>query len=94
MQVLKSDSSSLAEDVRKEMRSLHGQLTKCKGRGERNQVQREIRRLAKEEKQRQRGAVEEVIKGAKVVLCTLTGVIPKQLKVGKQVVLPLFCDSN
>jgi hypothetical protein len=46
--VLKSDSSSLANDCRKEIRALTQQLSKLEGwkRGERRQIQFELRRCA------------------------------------------------
>jgi hypothetical protein len=44
-----------------------------KDREERREVRAELRRLGKEERQRQEKAVAEVLKGAQIVCTTLTG---------------------
>jgi superfamily I DNA and/or RNA helicase len=46
---------------------------------ERKETRRELRRLAKEERQRQQLAVKEVLSSARVVCTTLTGVGSRQL---------------
>ena len=81
-QVLKSDNSALAKDCEKESAALRRRLTKLgpRDRAERNETRRELRRLAKEEKTRQRKAVDEVIKGANVVCCTLAGALSSALR--------------
>ena len=68
--VMKSDSRGLADDVRKEMKDLTRGLMKAKTKGERRDMQRELRKLGKECKQRERTAVDEVMASAEVVACT------------------------
>jgi ATP-dependent RNA/DNA helicase IGHMBP2 len=68
--------SALARDCEKECRALRLRLLKlqdCKreDRPERAEARRELRRLGKEEKGRQRKAVDEVIQGSNVVCSTL-----------------------
>ncbi|GJP51811.1 hypothetical protein CLOM_g10946 [Closterium sp. NIES-68] len=78
--VQQSDSSALAKDVRKEMQQLSGKLLKTKMRRERGDIQRELRRLGKEERQRQQRAVEDVLKDSNVILTTLTGCMSRNLE--------------
>ncbi|GAB4814237.1 hypothetical protein N2152v2_001283 [Parachlorella kessleri] len=80
--VLQSDNSALARDCRKEMKALNSWLLKLGGRkdrDERREVRAELRRLGKEERQRQEKAVAEVLQGAQVICTTLTGVGVKLL---------------
>lgn len=82
-QVLKSDNSALARDCEKECRELRRKLLKLdprKDRAERNDARRELRRLAKEEKARQRKAVDEVIGGSNVICATLSGALSNSLR--------------
>ena len=82
-QVLKSDNSALARDCEKECRELRRVLLKLdprKDRTARNDARRELRRLAKEEKARQRKAVDEVIGGSNVVCATLSGTLSNSLR--------------
>ena len=82
-QVLKSDNSALARDCEKECRELRRKLLKLdhrKDRAERNDARRELRRIAKEEKQRQRKAVDEVINGSNVICATLSGALSNSLR--------------
>uniref|UniRef100_A0A383VHI7 DNA helicase n=1 Tax=Tetradesmus obliquus TaxID=3088 RepID=A0A383VHI7_TETOB len=88
-QVLRSDNSSLARDCRRDMQQLNRrvmqgavlQLLKLEPwkRAERRQVRAELRQLAKEERQRQQKALQEVLDGAQVMCCTLTGALHPQL---------------
>ncbi|EFJ52473.1 hypothetical protein VOLCADRAFT_79084 [Volvox carteri f. nagariensis] len=80
--VLRSDNSSLARDCRAEMKDINQRLLKLgpRDRAERRALRSDLRRLAKEERLRQEAAVVEVIKGARVVCCTLTGVSHRQLE--------------
>ncbi|KAF6264977.1 P-loop containing nucleoside triphosphate hydrolase protein [Scenedesmus sp. NREL 46B-D3] len=85
-QVLRSDNSSLARDCRRDMQQLnrHGGerlLVKLESwkRAERRQVRAELRQLAKEERQRQQKALQEVLDGAQVMCCTLSGALHPQL---------------
>ncbi|WIA11524.1 hypothetical protein OEZ85_011635 [Tetradesmus obliquus] len=80
-QVLRSDNSSLARDCRRDMQQLNRRLLKLEPwkRAERRQVRAELRQLAKEERQRQQKALQEVLDGAQVMCCTLTGALHPQL---------------
>ncbi|XP_050229045.1 uncharacterized protein LOC126678192 isoform X1 [Mercurialis annua] len=78
-QVLKGDNSSLANDIRKEMKALNGKLLKTKDRNTKREIQKELRTLSKEERKRQQLAVTDVLKNADVVLTTLTGALSRKL---------------
>ncbi|CAI5513333.1 unnamed protein product, partial [Closterium sp. Naga37s-1] len=78
--VQQSDNSALAKDVRKEMQQLSGKLLKTRIRRERGEIQRDLRRLGKEERQRQQRAVQDVLKDSNVVLTTLTGSLSRHLE--------------
>ncbi|KAH0687999.1 hypothetical protein KY290_019667 [Solanum tuberosum] len=78
-QVLRGDNSSLANDIRKEMKALNGKLLKAKDRNAKRDIRRELKSLSREERKRQQLAVTDVIKNADVVLTTLTGVLTKKL---------------
>ncbi|KAM7264647.1 hypothetical protein ACFE04_002330 [Oxalis oulophora] len=78
-QVLRGDNSSLANDIRKEMKALNSKLLKTKDRNTRREIQKELRTLSKEERKRQQLAVTDVIKNADVVLTTLTGSSSRKL---------------
>ncbi|KAH7283021.1 hypothetical protein KP509_35G057100 [Ceratopteris richardii] len=79
-QVMKADNSALANDVRKEMKTLNLKLLKTKDKRSKGEIRRELRQLAKEERQRQQQAVSDVIKDADVILTTLTGSLSHQLQ--------------
>ncbi|KAK4783285.1 hypothetical protein SAY86_007659 [Trapa natans] len=79
-QVLRGDNSSLANDIRKEMKALNGKLLKTKDKNTRREIQRELRALSKEERKRQQLAVTDVIKNSDVVLTTLTGASSRKLE--------------
>ncbi|KAL6145256.1 hypothetical protein ACLB2K_055944 [Fragaria x ananassa] len=78
-QVLRGDNSSLANDIRKEMKQLNGKLLRTKDKNTRREIQKELRILSKEERKRQQLAVTDVIKNADVVLTTLTGASSRKL---------------
>ncbi|KAK9157815.1 hypothetical protein Scep_004389 [Stephania cephalantha] len=78
--VLTGDNSSLANDIRKEMKSLNGKLLKTKDKNTRRDIKKELRTLSKEERKRQQLAIADVIKGADVILTTLTGASSKKLE--------------
>jgi len=78
-QVLRADNSSLAGDIRKEMKVLNSKLLKAKDRNTKRDIRKELKTLAKEERKRQQLAVADVIKNADVVLSTLTGASSKKL---------------
>lgn len=79
--VLGSDNSSLANDCRKERKTLSARLLKLtsRDRAERRDIRKELNRLEKEERQRQQAAVAEVIKNSQVVAATLTGAMGRNL---------------
>ena len=72
--VLASDSSALAKDCRSEMKTLTLQLLKLKRfqRAEKKEIREELKRLRKEERQRQTAAIVEVMRRSNVVCSTLT----------------------
>ncbi|KAF8070908.1 Ighmbp2 [Scenedesmus sp. PABB004] len=80
-QVLRSDNSSLARDCRRDMQQLNRQLMRLESwkRAERRQIRGELRALAKEERKRQQKALQEVLDGAQVLCCTLSGALHPQL---------------
>ncbi|CAG9467345.1 unnamed protein product [Pedinophyceae sp. YPF-701] len=80
--VLRSDNSALAQDCRREIREHSAALSKLEGwkRAERGKLQAELRRLAREERKRQEAAVEEVLRKADVVCCTLTGLHVRHMR--------------
>ncbi|KAL7194326.1 hypothetical protein ACSBR1_034690 [Camellia fascicularis] len=79
-QVLQGDNSSLANDIRKEMKALNGKLLKTKDKNSRRDIRRELTTLSKEERERQVLAVADVIKSSDVVLTTLTGALSRKLE--------------
>ncbi|PNH09678.1 DNA-binding protein SMUBP-2 [Tetrabaena socialis] len=80
--VLRSDNSALARDCRAEIKDINCKLLKLgpRDRAERRGLRGDLRRLGKEERKRQEAAVAEVIRGSRVVCCTLTGVAHRQLE--------------
>ncbi|THG19057.1 hypothetical protein TEA_025276 [Camellia sinensis var. sinensis] len=78
--VLRGDNSSLANDIRKEMKALNGKLLKTKDKNSRRDIRRELKTLSKEERERQVLAVADVIKSSDVVLTTLTGALSRKLE--------------
>ncbi|KAJ9563871.1 LOW QUALITY PROTEIN: hypothetical protein OSB04_009031 [Centaurea solstitialis] len=78
-QVLRGDNSSLANDIRKEMKALNSKLLKAKDRNTKRDIRKELKMLSKEERKRQQLAVTDVIKSADVVLTTLTGSSSRKL---------------
>eukprot|EP00252_Welwitschia_mirabilis_P022578 TRINITY_DN6147_c0_g1_i1.p1 TRINITY_DN6147_c0_g1~~TRINITY_DN6147_c0_g1_i1.p1 ORF type:complete len:659 (+),score=151.44 TRINITY_DN6147_c0_g1_i1:132-2108(+) len=79
-QVLCTDNSSLANDVRKEIKVLNNKLLKVKDRNARRDILKELKFLAKEETMRQKEAISDVLKHSDVILTTLTGASSHQLK--------------
>ncbi|CAH1416706.1 unnamed protein product [Lactuca virosa] len=78
-QVLRGDNSSLANDIRKEMKALNSKLLKAKDKNTKREIRKELRILSKEERKRQQLAVTDVIKNSSVVLATLTGSSSRKL---------------
>lgn len=73
--VLHSDQSALARDCRDEINTLNRKYLKLSGkeREERKQIRQLIRKLNKEERKRQKIAVEQSLNAAQVIFCTLSG---------------------
>lgn len=59
---------------------LTNNIHECSRRREKGDLRRELKKLAKEERQRQQQAVNDVIKDSTVILTTLTGALSFQLK--------------
>ncbi|KAF2014895.1 P-loop containing nucleoside triphosphate hydrolase protein [Aaosphaeria arxii CBS 175.79] len=68
-----SDAAALVQDVRKEMDEKQGSIRKTRNAKERRQVYAELKDLRKEFRERERGCVDNLVKGSKVVLATLHG---------------------
>jgi DNA polymerase alpha-associated DNA helicase A len=68
-----SEAAALVNDVRKEMDDKQSSIRKTRNAKERRQIYTELRELRKEYRERERGAVENLVKGSKVVLATLHG---------------------
>ena len=81
-QVLRSDSTKLAKKMQKEMRKITQKISRLKPhqRAERRGLRAELRQLAKEERQRHSGAAADVMQGAQVIACTLSGTGSYNLK--------------
>ncbi|PKA50141.1 Regulator of nonsense transcripts 1 like [Apostasia shenzhenica] len=79
-QVLRTDNSSLANDIRKEMKVLNGKMFKCKDRNTIREIRKELKALAREERRRQQLSVMDVLKNADVVLTTLVGASSRKLE--------------
>lgn len=78
-QVMRADNSALANDVKKEMKLMNNKLLKTKDRSSRRDIMKELRNLSKEERQRQKQAVSDVLKNSDVILTTLTGALSRQI---------------
>ncbi|KAF2867655.1 DNA helicase-like protein [Massariosphaeria phaeospora] len=68
-----SDAAALVQDVRKEMDDKQSSIRKTRNAKERRQIYTELKELRKEFRVRERGCVENLVKGSKVVLATLHG---------------------
>ena len=81
--VARSDDSALARDCERECAALRRRLAKLTSRddrAERNDARRELRRVQKETKARQKKAVTVVVSNARVVCCTLSGALTSSLR--------------
>jgi DNA polymerase alpha-associated DNA helicase A len=68
-----SEAAALVQDVRKEMDDKQSSIRKTRNAKERRQVYTELKELRKEYRERERGCVDNLVKGSKVVLATLHG---------------------
>ena len=81
--VARSDDSALARDCERECADLRRRLAKLTSRddrAERNNARRELRRVQKETKARQKKAVTVVVTGARLVCCTLSGALTSAIR--------------
>ena len=81
--VARSDDSALARDCERECADLRRRLSKLTSRddrAERNDARRELRRVQKETKARQKKAVSVVVSRAKLVCCTLSGALTNAIR--------------
>jgi len=80
--ILYSDDSSLARDCRNEIKSLNQKMIKLDRRNfmERREIKARIRDLYKEERKRQKMAMDRAMDGANVVCCTLSTAAASQIK--------------
>ncbi len=79
--VLQSDSSQLADEATKEIKDINRQLLRLKRheRETRRKLRSDLRYLNKEVRTRHQKAIEEVLAGAQVVACTLTGCMMRKM---------------
>jgi len=68
-----SEAAALVQDVRKEMDNKQSSIRKTRNAKERRQIYAELKELRKEYRERERGCVDNLIRGSKVVLATLHG---------------------
>ena len=84
--VQSADSTALASDCRKEMKQLSARLLKLtsRERQERRETRQQLSRLGREERQRSKAAIQEVLCGAQVAACTLSGALSRSLRLAAQ----------
>jgi DNA polymerase alpha-associated DNA helicase A len=68
-----SEAAALVQDVRKEMDDKQSSIRKTRNAKERRQVYSDLKELRKEYRERERGCVDNLIRGSSVVLATLHG---------------------
>ncbi|EON69131.1 hypothetical protein W97_08317 [Coniosporium apollinis CBS 100218] len=68
-----SDAGALVQDVRKEMDEKQASIRKTRNGRERRAIYGELKELRKEYRERERGCVDNLVRGSKVVLATLHG---------------------
>ena len=68
-----SDAAAIVQDVRKEMDAKQASIRKTRNSRERRAIYGELRELRKEFRERERGCVEGLVRGSRVVLATLHG---------------------
>ncbi|KAF2740239.1 P-loop containing nucleoside triphosphate hydrolase protein [Polyplosphaeria fusca] len=68
-----SEAAALVQDVRKEMDDKQASIRKTRNARERRQIYTELKGLRQEYREREKGCVEDLVKGSKVVLATLHG---------------------
>jgi DNA polymerase alpha-associated DNA helicase A len=68
-----SDAAALVQDVRKEMDDKQNSIRKTRNARERRQIYGELKDLRKEFREREKGCVNNLVSGSKVILATLHG---------------------
>ncbi|PSN66502.1 DNA-binding protein SMUBP-2 [Corynespora cassiicola Philippines] len=68
-----SEAAALVQDVRKEMDEKQASIRKTRNAKERRQIYTDLKELRKEYRERERGCVDNLTRGSKVVLATLHG---------------------
>ncbi|KAF2005554.1 P-loop containing nucleoside triphosphate hydrolase protein [Amniculicola lignicola CBS 123094] len=68
-----SEAAALVQDIRKEMDDKQSSIRKTRNAKERRGIYGELKELRKEFRERERGCVDNLVKGSKVVLATLHG---------------------
>jgi DNA polymerase alpha-associated DNA helicase A len=68
-----SEAAALVQDIRKEMDDKQSSIRKTRNAKERRQIYNELKELRKEFRERERGCVDNLIRGSSVVLATLHG---------------------
>ncbi|TKA43950.1 hypothetical protein B0A49_12796 [Cryomyces minteri] len=68
-----SDAAAIVQDIRKEMDDKQASIRKTRNGREKRAIYGEIKELRKEYRERERGCVDSLVKGSKVVLATLHG---------------------
>ncbi|PVI05226.1 DNA helicase-like protein [Periconia macrospinosa] len=68
-----SDAAALVQDVRKEMDDKQSSIRKTRNARERRQIYADLKELRKEYREREKGCVDNLVQGSKVVLATLHG---------------------
>lgn len=68
-----SEAAALVQDIRKEMDDKQGSIRKTRNAKERRQIYTDLKELRKEYRERERGCVDNLVQGSKVVLATLHG---------------------
>ncbi|KAF1965180.1 P-loop containing nucleoside triphosphate hydrolase protein [Bimuria novae-zelandiae CBS 107.79] len=68
-----SEAAALVQDIRKEMDDKQSSIRKTRNAKERRQIYTDLKDLRKEYRERERGCVDNLIRGSKVVLATLHG---------------------
>ncbi|KKY17078.1 putative dna helicase [Diplodia seriata] len=68
-----SDAAAIVQDIRKEMDAKQASIKKTRNGRERKAIYGEMRELRKDYRERERGCVDQLVRGSKVVLATLHG---------------------
>ncbi|KAJ3300962.1 hypothetical protein HDV03_001572, partial [Kappamyces sp. JEL0829] len=75
-----SNQGQIVADVRKELDNTFASMAKTKRRGDKHKLYLESKQLRQELKQRERIVLDETLRNAQVILCTLNGSASKILK--------------